>query len=385
MKVLAIARANLTRFLRDRSNVFFVFVLPIGIVLLIGAQFSGDFSPLVGVSTAGDELGDRLVTALEEGGAVQVRGFASESELIREVERGNLDAGVTVPEGASDDLAAGDPVTLGFVTRPDGVGPQLRSVVSEVVGEMSLEPSAAAFAIGRGADPALALQVAGAGAMSLSAIEVDRSVAGESLFEGVGGQFDIGASSQLVLFMFLTGLSGSAALIQNRQLGVTTRMVGTPTSVRTIIAGEALGRFVITLTQGLYIMLATILLFRVGWGNPLASGAVLLVFAAVGAGAAMLFGTVFRNDQQAGGVSVVAGIGLAALGGSMLPLELFSPAMQTVARFTPHAWANEAFAEILRRGGGIGDILPQLGVLALFALVLLGLATWRMRKVSTAH
>lgn len=227
--------------------------------------------------------------------------------------------------------------------------------------------------------------MAEAGTTSLSTIEVDRSVAGESLFEGVGGQFDIGASSQLVLFMFLTGLSGSAALIQNRQLGVTTRMVGTPTSVRTIIAGEALGRFVITLTQGLYIMLATLLLFRVGWGNPLASGAVLVVFAAVGAGAAMLFGTVFRNDQQAGGVSVVAGIGLAALGGSMLPLELFSPAMQTVARFTPHAWANEAFAEILRRGGGIGDILPQLGVLALFALVLLGIATWRMRKVATAH
>ncbi len=385
MKVLAIARANLTRFLRDRSNVFFVFVLPIGIVLLIGAQFSGDFSPVVGVSTSGEDVGVRLVSALEDSGAVQVTGFDSESELIREVERGNLAAGVTVPEGASDDLAAGQAVTLGFVTRPDGVGPQLRSVVSEVVGEMSLQPSAAAFAIGQGADPALAFQVAEAGAASLPAIEVDRSVAGESLFEGVDGQFDIGASSQLVLFMFLTGLSGSAALIQNRQLGVTTRMIGTPTSIRTIIAGEALGRFVITLTQGLYIMVATILLFRVGWGNPLASGAVLVVFAAVGAGAAMLFGTVFRNDQQAGGVSVVAGIGLAALGGSMLPLELFSPAMKTVARFTPHAWANEAFAEILRRGGGIADILPQLGVLAVFALVLLTLATWRMHKVSTAH
>ena len=162
-------------------------------------------------------------------------------------------------------------------------------------------------------------------------------------------------------------------------------MMGTPTPARTIIAGEALGRFVITLTQGLYIMVATILLFRVDWGDPVASGAVLLVFAAVGAGAAMLFGTVFRNDQQAGGVSVVAGIGLAALGGSMLPLELFSDSMERVARFTPHAWANEAFAEILRRDGGVGDILPQLGVLGAFAVVLLALATWRMRKTITSR
>ena len=36
MKVLAIAATNLRRFLRDRSNVFVVFVLPLEIVLLIG-------------------------------------------------------------------------------------------------------------------------------------------------------------------------------------------------------------------------------------------------------------------------------------------------------------------------------------------------------------
>ena len=35
----------------------------------------------------------------------------------------------------------------------------------------------------------------------------------------------IGATSQLVLFMFLTGLTGSAALIQSKRLGVTRRML----------------------------------------------------------------------------------------------------------------------------------------------------------------
>jgi ABC-2 type transport system permease protein len=384
MKILAIARANLTRFLRDRSNVFFVFILPIGIVLLIGAQFSGDFTPRIGVVSAGQEFGSELLAGLEDSDAVAPQEYASEDELLLAVERGNVAAGVTVPDDADSALSNGTPIEVGFVTRPDGTGPQLRAVVSDVVGDLALQPSAVAFAVAQGADRAGAETVARAAEQEAVEIGVTTSYAGEALFEGAG-QFEIGASSQLVLFMFLTGLTGSAALIQSRQLGVTTRMFGTPTSVGTILAGEALGRFVITLTQGLYIMLATLLLFRVDWGNPFASGAVVIVFAAVGAGAAMLFGTVFRNDQQAGGVSVVAGIGLAALGGSMLPLELFSDSMKTVARFTPHAWANEAFAEILRRGGGITDVLPELGALAGFAIVLLTIAAWRMRKVITAH
>ncbi len=95
----------------------------------------------------------------------------------------------------------------------------------------------------------------------------------------------------------------------------------------------------------------------------------------------MMFGAVFRNDQQAGGVAIVAGIGLAALGGSMLPIELFSDTLLNVARFTPHYWANDAFAEVLRHDASVSDILPQLGALAAFAFVLMAIASWRMRKV----
>jgi ABC-2 type transport system permease protein len=379
VKILAIAGANLRRFVRDRSNLFFVFVLPIGIVLLIGAQFSGDFSPVLGVAGRGSEFGTALVDAVEAGDGVRVEGYEDVDQMIGDVERGDIAAALTVPAGADDALAAGEPIEVGFVSRADGFGPQLQTVVADAVSAATLERSAVAFAVARGADPAAAAQVAGAA--EVPTLTVTAVTAGESLFEGVTGRFDIGASSQLVLFMFLTGLTGSAALIQSRQLGVTTRMVGSPTSVGTIVVGEALGRFVIVLIQGAYIMAATFLLFRVDWGDPFAAAAVLLVFSAVGAGAAMLFGTVFRNDQQAGGVAVVAGIGLAALGGSMLPMELFSPTMETISRFTPHAWANEAFAEILRRQGTVADILPQLGALAGFAVVLLVLAALRMRTV----
>jgi ABC-2 type transport system permease protein len=82
-------------------------------------------------------------------------------------------------------------------------------------------------------------------------------------------------------------------------------------------------------------------------------------------------------------LGVLLGLGLAAVGGSMVPIELFPDAMKTIARFTPHYWANDAFADLVRRNGGFLGILPQLGVLAAFAAGFMLLATWRLRRVLT--
>jgi ABC-2 type transport system permease protein len=218
---------------------------------------------------------------------------------------------------------------------------------------------------------------------SLPPITVQRTSLGEALFPPTLGQFDLGASQELILFMFLTGLTGSAALIQTRQLGVSRRMLSTATHPRTIVVGEVLGRYGVTLVQGLYILFATLIAFRVNWGDPLGAGAILLLFGAVSAGVAILFGTLFRNDQQAGGIGVITGLGLAALGGCMVPIEIFPPGMQRVAHITPHAWALDGFAELVRRNGSIADILPQLGVLAGYAAIVLALAAWRFRVVVT--
>jgi ABC-2 type transport system permease protein len=96
-----------------------------------------------------------------------------------------------------------------------------------------------------------------------------------------------------------------------------------------------------------------------------------------------VIGATFRTEQQAAGIGIMLGLGLAALGGSMMPIEFFSDTMRTVSRFTPHAWANEAFAELVRRGGGLVDVAPQLGVLAGYAAALFLLGSWLLRRALT--
>jgi ABC-2 type transport system permease protein len=97
----------------------------------------------------------------------------------------------------------------------------------------------------------------------------------------------------------------------------------------------------------------------------------------------MLMGSLFDNDEQAGSMGVFIGLGLAALGGCMVPLEVFPDTMQTVAHITPHAWGLDGFAELIRRGGTIADIGLELVVLAAFAVLFLALGTWRLRAKLT--
>lgn len=385
MKPLRIALVNVKRMLREGGNIFFVFIFPIALVLLIGIQFGGDFAPSVGVSRADDDpLSEQIVAALEEESAIRVADFEDEEALLEAVERGTVQAGVSIPADARSMVESGEMLEIGYLSRPDGSGAQLQGAVASAVAKVMTPVGAGRFAATEtGTGFAEALEVARAIAPDIQPISVDVSYVGESLFPADLGRFDLGAPSQLVLFVFLTALAGSSALILTRQLGISRRMLSTPTSIGSIVFGESLGRFATALLQGVYIMVLSLIIFGVNWGDPLGATLVLVLLSAVGAGAGMLMGAVFSNDQQASGIGVILALGLAALGGAMLPIELFSPTMRQVAHITPHAWALDGFAELVRRGGTTFDILPELGVLALYAVALLGLAAWRLRVAIT--
>ncbi|MGB7861072.1 MAG: ABC transporter permease [Acidimicrobiia bacterium] len=385
MKVLAICLSNIRRMLRDRSNIFFVFVFPIAIILLIGVQFGGGVDPAVGITAEDDgDIATSITQALQTTEGIETRIFPGEEELEDAVEHGNVQVGLFLPAGMDEHASSGQIVDIGSVVRPDGFGRQLQSVVSSVIAAVMKPVGAAQFASNEtGSSFETSLQVSGELSETIVATEVEVRTVGEALFPDTLGQFDLGAAQQLVLFTFLTALAGSSALILTRQLGISSRMLSTPTSVRTVITGESAGRFGVAITQGIYIIAMTWVIFSVSWGDPLGAFLTLVAFSAVGAGAGMLIGATLNNDQQASGVGVILSLGLAALGGSMLPSELFSPTMQNVAHITPHAWALDAFAELVRQDATTIDILPELGVLILYAAVLLGLAGWRLRVAIT--
>ena len=381
-KAFSIAGINLRRVFRDRVSLFFMLVFPFAIILTIGAVFGASFTPVLGVVSEGSgPLGAGLLSRLESADGIRVRTFDDRDALTTAVERGQVEAGLVIPPGYDQQIHAGDTVQLPYIRRPAGAGQEGQLVVAAVVDQQAVVLRAARFASTEGVgtfDQALAQ--AEAIAPDVPMVTVRTTVAGGSEVSAFG----YGAAQELILFVFVISLAASGMLIESRRIGVSRRMLASPTSARTVILGETLGRFGIALFQGFLIMAVTLALFRVDWGDPVAAGSIVVLFALTGTGAAMLMGSVLNNAQQAGSFGVFFGLVLAALGGCMVPLEVFPPLMVKIAHMTPQAWAIDAFGKVLGKAAGVGQILPELGVLALYAAVLLGLATVLFRRKLTA-
>ena len=385
MKALVIAGNDLQRLFRFRLNVFFLFILPMLIILLLGTAFGAADRARIGVvGGSGGPLARALVGALAAQPSMRVERFGDEGSLSSAVAQGRIEAGLVLPATYESAVRSGRTVRLRYFARPDSIAQQLRATVeSAVADQSSLLGAARLVQRERRTSFDAALARARAAAATVPPVTVRLTAPDSTAYPESHGRYSSGASTQLLLFIFLTSLTGAARLIETRRLGVARRMLSTPTTVRTILAGQTLGRLAVALLQALIIVAGSALFFGVAWGDPAGTTAVVIAFALVGAGAGTVIGSVFQNEEQAGPVSLLIGLGLAALGGSMVPLEVFPANVRTVAHLTPHAWGNDAFSTLLRHGGGLGDVLGDVGVLLAFAVVLLTLGTWRLRHALT--
>jgi ABC-2 type transport system permease protein len=148
----------------------------------------------------------------------------------------------------------------------------------------------------------------------------------------------------------------------------------------TMLAGLGLGWFAFALAQSAIIVGVGALLFGVSWGDPVGAIALVTVFAFVGCGVGLLVGAIGKNEDRVAAITPPLGIVLGALGGCMVPLEVFPPVMRTIAHVTPHFWAIDSWQTLIFDGDGIGAILPALGVLLAFSAVFVVAASTLLRR-----
>ena len=382
MTPFVIAGVNLRRTLRDRTNAFFVVLFPLLLVMVLGLAFGGEYTPRVAVVVAErGPLANAMVDELEATGAFDVKQVAERDEAVAEVETGRMESAIVIPANYDRALAEGRTVSIEYVSRADRSAQQVSMVVRAAVDAQASRVKVARVLEQRlGADLPTNLARTDRTADSVADVSVRTTTTGTAVFPADLGRFDLGASSQLLLFIFVTSMTTATALIETRRIGVSRRMLSTPTRVSSIVAGEALGRVGIAVVQGIVIMAGSALLFGVSWGSSLGAIALMVLFATVAGGAGLLLGAISTNPQQAIGAGLLVGLGLSALGGSMMPLEFYSPTMLVVAHFTPHAWAADAFATLVRRDGSVMDIMGELGVLLAYAAVLFALGSWVLRR-----
>jgi ABC-2 type transport system permease protein len=384
--VIALARTELARIVRDRTGLFFILVLPLLVIVVIGSSIGS----VSGVATVGvldldrTDASARLIADLGASERLEVVVVDDRESLAVDVRLDRLRAGIIVPVGHAERLAAGDRSELEMIIDPSRVTTTAaRTSVAAVVDHHAAVLAAATFTEDRtdvAGDEASA--IAGSVTDELQPVSVEIEEVGTGGIDA-GSPFSYPAAANLVLFTFINSLAVGGVIVESRRLGVTRRLLAGPVSPGTVVAGYAASRFLVALFQGILVVVAGALLFDVTWGDPGAVALLVTLFAVVAAAAGVLVGAVARTPEQTQSVGVPLGIAMGMLGGALWPLQFVPDWLRQLGHATPHAWAMDGWVAVVFEGGAISDIAVEAAVLAAFAIVLMAVSAVMLRRAVT--
>ena len=188
------------------------------------------------------------------------------------------------------------------------------------------------------------------------------------------------SAGQLITWVFIPLFGISALFAYERQQGTLRRLLTTPSHRATFLLGTISGQVVMALVQMLLLVGFGILVMKLNWGRePLALFLILLASALAAAAFGTTMGTFIKTEGQASGLSVMFGMVFALMGGCWYPLESFPPAIQNAVKVLPTTWAMQGMLDLVLRGGGLQNVLPEVGVLLGFAVIFFSVGVWRFR------
>jgi ABC-type multidrug transport system permease subunit len=192
------------------------------------------------------------------------------------------------------------------------------------------------------------------------------------------------AVSGMGVMMLMFSLVGfGRSLLEERDRGALRRLLAAPIDSRAILLSKFLGTFLIGL-----LLLAVLFGFAaVAFGLDLLSRLDTLVVVSLATAAActsfaMLVAAWARTDKQADGVSTLAILLMASIGGCWMPLMYMPDLVQTLARFTLPFWSLSGYQGTFWYGKHwtAPDMLANLGVLLGIAVALTAAAVALFRR-----
>jgi ABC-2 type transport system permease protein len=177
---------------------------------------------------------------------------------------------------------------------------------------------------------------------------------------------------------FIIGTMASSILMEKKD-GTFRRLLVAPLPKSALLAGKILPYYLVNLIQIAIMFVTAHLLFGMAFGDLPALVLVSLALAATATGLGILVAALAKTDTQVGGLSSLLTLTMSALGGCLMPTFIMPDFLQKISRAIPHAWAMQAFQDVLVRGYGVQGVLIEVFVLLGFALVFFLLGVWRFR------
>lgn len=395
--ILALVRLRLTRVFRERTNLVWLFLMPMAFSFLMGRML-GDWSssgpslrpPFMVYDQDGGPAVEALLGGLRENPrflVVVADSVVAEASARAAVEDGTITAALFIPAGFTHAVAQAQPIKLPLFYDSDRLSSQtVRTRLDEALlrlntlqavrelaqagdnlGALPFDP--AAFDE-RWERPRVTLESGTLGRPPETGLKLDRAA------QHVGPAYTI-----FFVMMFL--MMSAKDLVVERQERTLARLTVSRASAADLVVGFFLGGLVLGLIQaGLLLACNTLPFFEVDYGDS--PGGLILVVVLFGgfcAAASVLLGATARTGAQADGLGMASTMILAALGGLWWPLEIVPAFMQKIGGILPTGQAITVFHDMIGRGYGVAQLAGPLTGLALWFVVMLGLSVWRLRRL----
>jgi ABC-2 type transport system permease protein len=190
------------------------------------------------------------------------------------------------------------------------------------------------------------------------------------------------APAMAIFFLNFSMAFGAVSIIEEKENGTLQRLLISPTSRMTILAGKLGGTYVSGLLQVTALIIATSLIGPVMgiktpvWGTNIpALILVTLVVVAGAIGLGTLIAALCRTRQQANVIANAILMLMGIAGGTFFVSTSGAPPMGILSQLTVNYWANNAFTT-LSQTGDLSTVLPHLTALLLIFVVGFGIGVF---------
>lgn len=183
------------------------------------------------------------------------------------------------------------------------------------------------------------------------------------------------AAGIAVMFLLFSTTTAGGSLLEERENATLERLLSSQLTMDQLLMGKWLYLVLLGTTQASVMFVWGWLAFGVDLLGHV-DGFLVITLATAGAASsfALLLASLCRSRNQLNWVSIVAILSMSALGGSMVPRYLMSPAVQQLGLGTFNAWALEGYNKVFWRELPVRDLWPELAVLTGCGFVFLVIA-----------
>jgi len=381
-RVLAIARKNLRALRHDKRTVGFLVLMPLLMITIFGYTFGGDVKDLkvylvnLDAAPSNESVSAAIINDLRTRETLDIRMVYGPEDiaidpvsLVRQkVQDAEIWAAIvfggTFTSDVEDAVAAirGGSFSLPgtFAVYIDGTNP---NIVAAIVNDLQKSVQKVLVSPPYGIVPPIAVT--------------------PDLVYGQGARFiDFFAPGVMGLAaMMVTFMLSIISFVHERSGSTLDRLLSTPVTEGEIVAGYALAFGLVALIQSVVILVTAVGLFQITiQGNLLLVLLMIFLFGVGSQGLGFVLSSVARTEFQAVQFMPIILFPSILLSGVFWPIEAVPMVLRPVSYFIPLTYAVEGLRSVMIRGWGLDGIWFQLLILLAFAVVMLLLSTWALKR-----